>query len=554
MIGSHAGPQQLTVLIVLSALLAAMPTAARAASSGGAPAAYSSAVTGGAPASPPAKHPSPGCGVGSTLLNTLNPFSHCNPARQALGAAASIPGELAGAAASGIMDEVTGWMVQAAQTISGWVVKEAGTITHPDLEASWYLRLFSGLAALGGALAGLVGLIALASAAVRKDPDALGEVIYGVARAGIGTSVVIALTIIALSAADWISNQFAQQMPADFYKTLAEQWGGSGWGGFGAAALAFLVAFVATIAGLLVWLELIVREAAIYIAVLFFPVGLAASIWPAPAQLGQAALDAAFDVRAAAAGGRDRARVGRERHRVRVVVWHRFDPALGGDDPGRRGDLRAGRVHAVDADVPAGNRDRGDVQPGRREWRAGSAQLGRQPAGRGRPHRRAGPGRRRAGHGRRRRSGCGRRSERGDAADQPGWLGIGSGGGVGRVDRRCGRMGGGGRRGGIACGRPARAARRRSDSGRWGTERRNAGRFVCSRRRRLRRRAPLAPTRAPPSPGLPSHRAGVGIRRRRAEALAQATKRVARQPRPAQVRRWTAPSRPHPRRRHRGSG
>ena len=45
--------------------------------------------------------------------------------------------------------------------------------------------------------------------------------------------------------------------------------------------MAFLVAFVATIAGLLVWLELIVREAAIYIAVLFFPVGLAASIWPA---------------------------------------------------------------------------------------------------------------------------------------------------------------------------------------------------------------------------------------------------------------------------------
>ena len=179
------------------------------------------------------------------------------------------------------MDQVTAWMVQAAQTISGWVVKEAGVIAHPELTAGWYLHLFSGLAALGGALAGLVALIALASAAIRKDPDALGEVIYGIARAGIGTSVVIALTIIALSAADAIANGFAAQMPADFYKTLASQWGGSGFGGFGAAALAFLVAFVATIAGLLVWLELIVREAAIYIAVLFFPVGLAAGIWPA---------------------------------------------------------------------------------------------------------------------------------------------------------------------------------------------------------------------------------------------------------------------------------
>src|SRR5207248_796297 len=166
---------------------------------------------------------------------TFNPFSHCNPARQALGAVASIPGKLAGAAATGIMDQVTAWMVQAAQTISGWVVKAAGAITHPDLEGGWYLRLFSGLAALGGSLAGLVGLIALASAAIRKDPDALGEVVYGVARAGIGTSIVIALTVIALGAADAIANDFARQMPADFYKTLGDQWGASGFGGFGAA-------------------------------------------------------------------------------------------------------------------------------------------------------------------------------------------------------------------------------------------------------------------------------------------------------------------------------
>ena len=87
-------------------------------------------------------------------------------------------------------------------------------------------------------------VIALGSAAIRKDPDALGEVIYGIGRAGIGTSVVVALTIIALTAADGISNEFAKQMPAAFYKTLATQWGGSGWGGFGAAALAFFGAAV----------------------------------------------------------------------------------------------------------------------------------------------------------------------------------------------------------------------------------------------------------------------------------------------------------------------
>lgn len=266
-------------LVVTAVLLAGLLVPADAMGASGAPAPASSNATRGA--SKPVAQASGGCSLGSTILNTLNPFSSCNPARQAIGAIAGIPGDLAKAAATGIMDQVTAWMVGAAQTISGWVVKEAGVITSPDLNAAWYLNLFSGLAALGGVLAGLVGVIALGSAAIRRDPDALGEVIYGVARAGIGTSIVIALTVIALAAADSIANGFARQMPADFYKTLASQWGGSGWGGFGAAALAFLVAFVATIAGLLVWIELIVREAAIYIAVLFFPVGLAASIWPA---------------------------------------------------------------------------------------------------------------------------------------------------------------------------------------------------------------------------------------------------------------------------------
>ena len=40
------------------------------------------------------------------------------------------------------------------------------------------------------------------------------------------------------------------------------------------------MAIVQVIAGVIVWLELAVRNAAIYLAVLFFPVALAASIWP----------------------------------------------------------------------------------------------------------------------------------------------------------------------------------------------------------------------------------------------------------------------------------
>ena len=276
----------IVVLTVLCLAALAAPRVARGASSSGAPAAISASATrAGAHLRELRAKSNGNCSAGQMAINALNPFSDCQPLNQAgqtiVKTLAGLPGTVAGAVATGIMDQVTSWMVGAAQTITGWVFKEAAIITKPELDARWYLSLFSGLAALGGALAGLVALIALGSAAIRRDPDALGEVLYGIGRAGIGTSIVVALTIIALTAADAIANGFAHQMPADFYKTLASQWGGSGWGGFGAAALAFLVAFVATIAGLLVWLELIVREAAIYMAVLFFPVALAASIWPA---------------------------------------------------------------------------------------------------------------------------------------------------------------------------------------------------------------------------------------------------------------------------------
>ena len=52
-----------------------------------------------------------------------------------------------------------------------------------------------------------------------------------------------------------------------------------------------LIALIEVFAAIFVWLELIVRAAAIYVAVLFFPASLAAAIWPAlaawPARLGR---------------------------------------------------------------------------------------------------------------------------------------------------------------------------------------------------------------------------------------------------------------------------
>jgi hypothetical protein len=227
------------------------------------------------------------CSASALILNAANPFSHCNLASQAANGVAQVPGDVAGvagAAAKGlagdVMDQVTLWMVQAAQTVDGDVMKAATSTTTPELSAPWYQQEFGYLAFFGAALAAIVALLGVFSAAVRGDPYALGEIFYGILRAAIVTAMVISLTLLALKVADGISGDVAQHMPRQFFQTLASAWGTKGWGGLASSALAFVAALVEVIVAVLLWIELLFRDAAIYVAVLFFPFTVAMAIWP----------------------------------------------------------------------------------------------------------------------------------------------------------------------------------------------------------------------------------------------------------------------------------
>jgi hypothetical protein len=215
----------------------------------------------------------------------------CEAAGEAAGAVGGLVGEAAGAVGNGILDLVAKWMIGAATQITTFVAGEMQQTTTPQLQSAWFQAQFAPMADLGAALGLLVTLMALASAAIRRNPQALAATLAGIARAGIGTGLLIALTVIALGIADQISSAVLTSSPHAFYSTVAHAWGTSGFGGFGSSALAMLIALVEVFAAIFVWLELIVRDAAIYLAVLFFPAALAAAVWPAlaswPARLGR---------------------------------------------------------------------------------------------------------------------------------------------------------------------------------------------------------------------------------------------------------------------------
>ncbi|MDQ6606098.1 MAG: hypothetical protein M3Z06_06070, partial [Actinomycetota bacterium] len=197
------------------------------------------------------------------------------------GAAGKLAKAAAGAGAGAAMfDLAAHWMMGAAEKITGAIVQVITHSTSPQLNAAWFQRSFAPTAAIGAGLALLVTLIALTSAAIRRDPAALAATLSGILRAGLGTGLLIALSTLGLQISDAISADVISTSHQTFWSQVGHAWGSSGFGGFGSSALAMLMAIIQGIAGVLVWLELAVRNAAIYLAVLFLPVALAASIWP----------------------------------------------------------------------------------------------------------------------------------------------------------------------------------------------------------------------------------------------------------------------------------
>src|SRR3954447_27083631 len=153
----------------------------------------------------------------------------CDLGKGAADTVTGAPGNIAKGVAGGALDQATKWMTDAAT----WTTKQIATgiqkTSTPELKASWYEERFGSMVALGLGLAALVTMMALASAAIRRDPDALGATVYGMLRAGLGTGLVLILTVLAVGVADEMSNAIASETmgkgAAQFWNDVGDSWG-----------------------------------------------------------------------------------------------------------------------------------------------------------------------------------------------------------------------------------------------------------------------------------------------------------------------------------------
>ncbi len=245
-------------------------------------------------------------GIGNPVGDACNAVTD-----PALGLAGKALDPLKNAASSigqGIFNQITEWVADGATWLVGQVVALTDATTSPNLLSRGFVHQYRQMALIAAALGALMLVFAVIDSLGRGDSEGLVRVfLVNVPLAAIATSAAYVVVQLLIATTDGFSHAIAvstAQNTHDFFKgatqTLSEAGAGAGaaagtaaggpgvgtaaGAGGGAVAVPLFVGFIAAViaafAALAVWIELLMRDAAIYAVALFMPLALAASIWP----------------------------------------------------------------------------------------------------------------------------------------------------------------------------------------------------------------------------------------------------------------------------------
>ena len=191
------------------------------------------------------------------------------------------------AAGNSIMDQLTTWVADAAVSLIGRIVSFMESSTTPRLTSDWFSDRYELMMGLGLLVLLPLLLIAAIRALLHQD---MGQLLRSfflyVPVAILVTFVAIHLTQMLLAITDDLSTAVSESVGGDATQFLE---GGAGsvssvLGGVTGGFLMFFGALLVVIAGLLLWIQLLIRSAAIYVCVFFLPLVLAGLVWPATAR------------------------------------------------------------------------------------------------------------------------------------------------------------------------------------------------------------------------------------------------------------------------------
>jgi hypothetical protein len=230
----------------------------------------------------------------------------CNSATgKALGAITSPVSDALEGIGHGIFDQITTWVSEGASWLIEQVVSEIEKTTTPKLTTEGFLAEYGQMSEIAAVLAVAMVLLAMLEAIAQGSWGVLARTVFvQLPVAFIGTSVAFVLVQMLLVATDGMchgiaaathehSQHFFKSAVASLAKTGASAGAAGGAGATGGKAagavggavavplfVSFLVAIIGAFAAMFVWIELVARDASVYVVSLFMPMALAASIWP----------------------------------------------------------------------------------------------------------------------------------------------------------------------------------------------------------------------------------------------------------------------------------
>ncbi|MGA8726211.1 MAG: hypothetical protein WB565_14355 [Acidimicrobiales bacterium] len=233
----------------------------------------------GLPLVPAASCPSAASALASAGLGPI-----CSAASAASGAVGQAASSVVGFGANTVLDAIGSWVSSGAVWLLGQIGAVLGATTSIDLGASWFTAHYETMAALAGVVVLPLLLLGIVQSVYRQSASMLvRSVLMNVPLAILLTAIAVKLVQIGLSVTDSMSAAVAHGAGLDTGNFMAsvvtdlDSGSGSGTPAF----VLFLGGIVVVIGAVLVWIELLIRSAAVYVAVLFLPLALASLAWPA---------------------------------------------------------------------------------------------------------------------------------------------------------------------------------------------------------------------------------------------------------------------------------
>jgi type IV secretion system protein TrbL len=242
--------------------------------------------------------------ITGAIVGGGNPVSDvCNEVSDAVGGVVKNPvTDALKGIGNGIFEQITGWVSEGAAWLIGEVVEGIEETTTPQLTAKGFVDQYAKMATIAALLGMAMLLLAVIEGVAQGNSAMLVRVVLVNLPLGfIATSVayiVVQLLVVATDGLCEAITSATERNSQRFFEGAIKGLGnvsgagselaGGGANPTGEAAgktavplfVTFLAAIIGAFAAFLVWIELIMRDAAVYVVALFLPFSLAASVWP----------------------------------------------------------------------------------------------------------------------------------------------------------------------------------------------------------------------------------------------------------------------------------